>query len=187
MVRLAKLFGLRQVLIGDSNSEVFRRRDLLSLFDRTTICLGQGGSTATNWLEYFRGPGAGLLRSLRGCTMVWSIGGNHVLKGTVDRARDDLEALHGLTPESYNILIPGVYTDLIAAATGKSERTIAAQIRAVNNLIVSAWRGRSIDTSPAFVGPGGRFLPGLTTDGIHYSDAGADLIADYLRFTKIFN
>jgi hypothetical protein len=185
-IRLARFIGqIEGFLAGDSNSAVFSTFMVMQRFSTLTLAIGQGGATADDWVAFFmtdRGRYVYKAMIARGVTVVWNIGGNYVLLGTVDKAVAGLHALHNLFLRSWFCTIPPIYASVlgkiseVAGFPERDEKYYRQGVLYVNGLIEALARPRVIDLYHQFVTDTGAPLFGALQDLVHFRRVSVDFI-----------
>lgn len=178
-VRLAQLFGgIDGVLAGDSNSAVFSTFMVMQRFSGLVVALGQGGSTAADWLDYFvhdkRGRYVQNAMTANGVTTIWNVGGNYILLGITSLADMGMAHLRNIFPRAWFCTIPPLYYGLLAEVSKVSgiEPRDAAYYKSgvdkINRLIRELAKPRVIDLYKMFVMVDGTPIPGALKDMVHF-------------------
>ena len=149
---LAHLFGgVHRILIGDSNSAVWKDYTVAKLFRKLTLTWGVGGTMASDWLLFFLTKrGLKILKILLKVEVIWNIGGNHSLKNQMGTAGSSLAKLHALFPKSWNCTIPPVHYKMlgdIAHAVGmdKTDVQYETELNMISGIVRSEWKPLVID------------------------------------------
>lgn len=181
-LELARFFGgPKLVLIGDSNSEAFSNEKDMKRFHCVAVGLGIGGTRADQWVEWFESADGQRLKSLMGqATVVWNIGGNHVLQNRMDNAASSLKRLKQMFPDSWNIMIPPIHHSILKRAGVDPDRS-RANVEEVNRIIEENWSPRVINLYKEFMGPNGEAFPGLLADPVHYGRQARKIIVSVIR------
>jgi len=187
---LSRLFGtIHGVLLGDSEHGQFDYYGVMSKFDDLTLNLAIGGTTPKDLMEYFTGIGKDVYLKIKkhSARKIISTGGNCSLRCQMSEIPGTLQEVHGLIPDSIIILIPPVYSGIIAkiyaaAKIDKPESQVLAEIDTIRRAQRSIWSPFVIDTYTPFLDPrtGGPVF-GVLQDPVHFGRAVVDLIQ------KIYN
>lgn len=190
-MKIAKLFGpIHGILIGDSNSAIFDTYDCMRRFESLTVSFGVSGTTADDWIDFFRVQiGRKFYRSLKnsGAEIIWDIGGNYSLRGQMSAAHLGLTTLHSMFANSWNCLIPPVHYNMLSESTGtngtnRSSGDWKADFIILRSYITEIWSPFVIDLYNPFLDPatGEASLPFLK-DMVHFSRIAVNIIQ------KVFN
>ena len=187
-VRLAKMFGgIDGCMAGDSNGEVFARFSVMRKFSGLVINISQGGSTASDWIDYFADTTSGgrVYSDIMGdCAdaIVWNIGGNYILLGRLDDAAHGITTLHRLFPFAWWCTIPPLYDAVLAALSKlasfpeRDQRYYDEGTLYVNGIISTVCRPMVIDIYKAFCMVSGDPIPGALKDMVHFSNQAVTVI-----------
>lgn len=177
-VRFARLLGnIAGFLAGDSNSAVFSTFMVMQRFSGLTLCIGQGGATAADWLDFFITPRGRYVyneMTKNGVVVVWNIGGNYVLMGIVDLADMGMHHLKNIFQRAWFCTIPPLYYNVLDAITklagieGRDPEYYRSGVKTVNAIISEMAKPRVIDLHWMFVSSSGQPKAGALMDIAHF-------------------
>jgi hypothetical protein len=165
----ARKFGaIHTVLIGDSNSEIFRQRKDMSRFPKLAVSLGCAGFRADQWMEFLINTEKGrelyeLIKDIP--AIIWNIGGNNILHDLMDKLEPAIAGLKIKFPMAWFCLIPPVHIEVKLP-----------EIKKANTIIKRIAKPLIIDLYTPFVMENGKPIPGTHSDFIHFSEISQDLI-----------
>ncbi len=189
-LRIAKLFGpIHGILIGDSNSAIFDTYDCMHRFQSLTVSLGVPGTTAGDWLVFFKTQkGKKFYDKLVIIdNIIWNIGGNYSLRGLMKKSHAELTQLWKIFPISWNCLIPPVHAGMLAtiSESGESPRSAddwKADFIILREYIRQIWKPFVIDLFTPFIDPQtGEATIIYLRDAVHFSKIAVNIIQ------KVFN
>jgi hypothetical protein len=150
---LAKSFGdIKLCILGDSNAENLANYELMIKFDPIglSVNLAIGGTRADHWIVFFESePGQKVLQAIGKAKILWNIGGNHILQKRMDIMESSLSILHDLFPQSYNCLLPPIWSKYLQSLGTEIE--INHQLQLCNQTIKTIWKEKTIDTYTPFL------------------------------------
>jgi len=182
---LAGIFGtIKCILLGDSEHGQFDKYDVMKEFDDLTVNLSISGTTPLDLYNYFMTTGKDIYQKvkLHSATKFISTGGNCSLRNLMIEVPESMINVHNMLPESIIILIPPVYTGILAklynmVKIDKPESQIVSEINIVRNFQRSIWSPCVLDTYTPFVDPQtGLPLLGVLKDPVHFGRQVVDLI-----------
>ncbi len=187
---LAGLFGtVEGVLLGDSEHGQFDYYEVMREFANLTVNLAIGGTTPKDLTDYFQGIGKDIYAKIQkhSARKIISTGGNCSLRNLMNEVPASMREVHSMLPDSVIILIPPVYTSVLAsiynvAGITKPESQIIDEINTVRNFQRSIWSPLVLDTYTPFLDPqtGGPAL-GVLQDPVHFGRVTVNIIQ------KIYN
>jgi|WetSurMetagenome_2_1015567.scaffolds.fasta_scaffold02376_13 hypothetical protein len=84
-IKIAKLFRLKRIIIGDSNAENENIYATMKLFKKTTVNFCRGGTTVDDWIDFFNLPnGVKILNLISRYEIIINLGGNNLLLNKLD-------------------------------------------------------------------------------------------------------
>jgi len=183
-IRIAKLFGLKRVFIGDSNSAGFAKYSIMKQSKKTTVCLGVGGTLTTDWIRFFKTRnGFRIYLMIHQLEVIWNIAGNHMLLNEMPSARMGLKILHQSFSASYNCTITPLndailseFSKLVPGLYKPAEQYHRENLE-LNNYIRDEWKDCTIDLYEWFLSNnsnGAYFL--ALRDVVHLSDMAMEYI-----------
>jgi len=186
-VFISSLFNIPfQVLIGDSNSEIFANFRTAIKFNKITVTLGIGGTTPDGWLKFLTElESAWILKTLQVVVkyLFWNIGGNSVLQGKMETAEGSLKGLQKLFQNSFNFLAPPVHASILKTlGTGIDYKK---EVERLNSMIQKFWKVLAIDIFSILKNPATEEAWfGTLADPVHYSDLSKNLIISFINGFK---
>lgn len=174
-IELARSFGkIKLCILGDSNAENLSGFEYMSMFDPIglSINLALSGTRADHWIDFFQSrEGSEIKDSIQNCIVVWNIGGNHILQKRMDNMEESLTQLHTYFPESFNCLLPPIWSKFMHFLGPELE--INHQLNLCNKAIFEIWKEKTIDTHTPFVNwEQNEPYVMVHKDLVHFSDIG---------------
>lgn len=105
-------------------------------------------------------------------SIIWNIGGNHILQNAMESLEKNLEKLKEIFPNSWNCLIPPIHMTAISMLNGLSVSEIKGRVDHANSLISKIWNIKTIDTYSPFLNPSANGEPYwfVLEDLVHFSE-----------------
>ena len=172
-VKLATFFGVRYIIIGDSNGENLATYKNMTQFGKglnaVIANIAIGGTRADSWVDYFSTKeGREVLETLPvDVFVIFNIGGNHVLQKKMDllpAAFKDLK--HIVERESCNCLVPPVHYSVLKDINPDAKKDVTK----CNTYIKKVWSDRYIDVHTPFKTKDDEPLFFIHQDVVHFSD-----------------
>jgi len=183
---LARIFGgAKGVIAGDSNGAVQDNYKTMSKYGQIVLNWAVPGTTAHSWYEFLTASHGKKIRILMySVKQIFNLGGNYILLGMIDSAREGLKWIRTWFPDSYNCTIPPIMGDVLSEgcklAGVKGERTSPLYyldgIIKVNKLIREFWGLKCIDLYMISVDAHGNPKPLLLRDMVHFSEFSVNII-----------
>lgn len=180
-IRIAKLFGLHRVFLGDSNCAAFYFYDIMKKFKKTTVNIGVGGTMPGDWLTFFAVYGRKIFESIRDFEIIINLGGNNILLNQMKFVKLDLDAMHDVFPNIWACTIPPLRDDILALLSDVMMQHHDAQyyhdsVLSVNNYIREIFNPKVIDLYQLFVNDKGEETTIELQDMVHYGQFICDKI-----------
>lgn len=183
---LAKIFGgVHGVIFGDSNGAVLDEYKTMSKFDRIVINISVPGSTAHDWYYFFIGVRGRKIRlKTYKVKQIINLGGNYILLGKMNKAREGMKWLRSWFPDSYICTIPPI-NDVMLAKLAKAiglkgpidtPEYFREGVLEINKYAREFWKEKCIDLYKFFGGKDGKVKPGTLKDFVHFSDMAVTMI-----------
>lgn len=182
---LSKIFGgPEMVLLGDSEHGQFNNYSVMKNFHVLTLNLSVGGTTPAELFKYMMTKGHDIYLYLKYKSIIKMIstGGNCSLRCLMDEIPVSMADVHNLFPDSYIIIIPPVYVNILSklyniAGMYKPASKIVEELNIIREYQKNIWSSNIVDTYSVFVDPqtGGPIF-GVLCDPVHFSRVAVDLI-----------
>ena len=174
LLSLAALLGGPDVVImGDSNAETLDKKEKALKFKGLglVINIAIGGTTAGAWIILLN-QHRDIYDSIKKAKIFMNIGGNHCwMEQTMIPARSELVVLRNLLPNSWNMTIPPIHSEIIEQLSNQPPGSINNNVLVINDYIREIWKLKAIDIHALFAnwrGTGAYLF--VLKDLVHFSD-----------------
>ena len=126
-IKIAKLFGLKVVFIGDSNAERSEKYKIMKLFSEVTVNGGVGGTALLDWYKFLTEGyyGKQIYEEIKDLTVIINLIGNNVLQSRMEELKY-VKPLYNMFKTCYWINVPKVWYNLLP-------RDIKSDLKKVND------------------------------------------------------